>query len=66
MHLSLLISAFVALLAGGVMLVRPNTMCRLLGLAKSERATYALRMAGTMAGAFGLVLIGFALVVGRV
>ena len=65
MHLSLLLSGIVALLAGGVMLVRPGTACRLLGVAQSEPATYALRMVGAMAGAFGLALTGFALVVGR-
>lgn len=65
MHLSLLLSGIIALLAGGVMLVRPSAACLLLGLAKGERTTYALRMAGTMAGAFGLALIGFAIVVGR-
>ncbi len=65
MHAGLLLSGIVALLAGAITLVRPGLARRLTGLAANDRVTYALRMGGTMAGAFGLVLVGFAIVLGR-
>lgn len=65
MHAGLLLSGIVALLAGAITLVRPGLARRLTGLTASDRATYALRMAGTMLGAFGLALVGFAVVLGR-
>lgn len=65
MHFSLITSGILALLAGSVTLLRPGVVRRLLGLTDSDRATYALRMVGTMAGAFGLVLVGFAVVLWR-
>lgn len=65
MHPGLLVGGIVALLLGAFPLLRPGAARRLLGLADSDGAVYALRMAGTMAGAFGLVLVGFAIVLGR-
>ena len=49
------------LLAGLVALVRPALVRSLLGIADSEAATYALRIAGMMIAAFGLILVGFSL-----
>ena len=65
MDFSLFISGIVALVAGSVTLFRPSAARKLLHLADSEGATYALRMAGTMVGAFGLVLVGFGAVLWR-
>ena len=49
------------LLAGLVALVRPALVRSLFGIADSEAATYALRIAGMMIAAFGLILAGFSL-----
>jgi len=62
MHTILLIVGIAAFVVGGTMLTRPGAVCQLLGFPRSEGATHALRMAGTMSGAFGLAVIGFALV----
>ena len=52
----------VAILALGlVTLLRPAIVRRLLGMSDSEPATYALRIAGMMIAAFGLLLAGFAI-----
>jgi uncharacterized protein YjeT (DUF2065 family) len=51
-----------AILALGlVALLRPAAVRRLLGMSDSEPATYALRIAGMMTAAFGLLLSGFAI-----
>ncbi|HMI39907.1 MAG TPA: hypothetical protein VK485_01595 [Sphingomicrobium sp.] len=60
MNIGLLIAGIVALLVGGMAMIRPKVVRKLLGLADSEAATYALRIGGTMVGSFGLVLVGFA------
>ena len=49
------------LLAGLVTLLRPALVRGLLGMPDSDAATYALRIAGMMAAAFGLLLAGFAI-----
>ena len=52
----------VAILALGlVALLRPAIVRSLLGMSDSEPATYALRIAGMMIAAFGLLLAGFAI-----
>lgn len=60
MNIGLLITGIVALLTGSVTLFLPGVVRKPFGLADSEGATYALRMAGTMVGAFGLMLVAFA------
>lgn len=65
MHFGLFLGGIVALLVGSVILLRPSVARRLLRLTDSEPAAYALRMAGAMIGAFGLVLVGFAAVLGH-
>ena len=51
-----------AILALGlVALLRPAIVRGLLGMSDSEPATYALRIAGMMIAAFGLLLAGFAI-----
>ncbi|WP_066798493.1 hypothetical protein [Sphingomonas soli] len=60
---SLALMAGVAVLAGTTgltTLVRPSLARRALGIADSEAATYALRIAGMMLFALGLFLGGFA------
>ena len=49
------------LIVGLVMLLRPAFVRSLLAMEDSESATYALRIAGMMAAAFGLVLAGFSI-----
>jgi hypothetical protein len=49
------------LLAGLVMLVRPGLVRGLLGMPDSEASAYALRIAGMMVAAFGLILAGFSI-----
>jgi|GEM_PF-3295352 len=46
---------------GLVVLLRPAWIRSLLGASPSEAATYALRIAGMMVTAFGLILAGFAI-----
>jgi uncharacterized protein YjeT (DUF2065 family) len=58
-HLLALIIGLVALGVGLTTLVRPSITRRLLGIADSEGATYALRIGGMMLTAFGLVLVLF-------
>ncbi|HEX2803657.1 MAG TPA: hypothetical protein VHN55_06710 [Sphingomicrobium sp.] len=58
-HLITLVIGIVALGVGLTTLVRPAITRRLLGLADSEAATYALRIGGMMMAAFGLVLVLF-------
>jgi hypothetical protein len=60
MSLGWIIAGVVALLIGGVTLVRPDLVRAPLGLGPSEAATYALRIAGMMLAAFGMLLLGFA------
>ncbi len=47
--------------AGITLLLRPSIARRLIGIADSEAATYALRIAGMMLAALGLFLAGFGL-----
>ena len=49
------------LLVGLVTLLKPAVVRRLLGMRDSEAATYALRIAGMMIAAFGLLLAGFSI-----
>jgi len=49
------------LLAGLVILLRPSLIRSLVGMPDSEAATYALRIAGMMIAAFGLILAGFSI-----
>ena len=42
-------------------LLRPSLVRGLLGMPEGEEATYALRIAGMMVAAFGLILAGFAI-----
>ena len=49
------------LLAGLAILLRPALVRGLLNMPDSEAATYALRIAGMMIAAFGLLLSGFAI-----
>ena len=58
-HLITLIIGIVTLGVGLVTLIQPSITRRLLGIAESESATYALRIAGMMLTAFGLVLVLF-------
>ena len=46
---------------GLVTLLRPSLVRGLLGMPEGEEATYALRIAGMMVAAFGLILAGFAI-----
>jgi hypothetical protein len=50
-----------ALLLGLAILFRPDIVRRLTGMAKGNAATYALRIAGMMIAAFGLILSGFSI-----
>jgi hypothetical protein len=58
-HLITLILGILTLGVGLVTLLQPSVTRRLLGLADSEGATYALRIGGMMIAAFGLVLVLF-------
>jgi hypothetical protein len=49
------------LLLGLVTLVRPSLVRGLLGMPDTEASTYALRIAGMMVAAFGLILAGFSI-----
>lgn len=49
------------LILGLVTLLRPAWVRRLLGMPEGEAATYALRIAGMMITAFGLILAGFSI-----
>ena len=49
------------LITGVVTLVRPALVRALFSLPDSEGTTYALRIAGMMVAAFGLILAGFAI-----
>jgi hypothetical protein len=49
------------LLIGLAALLRPAWVRSLLGMPDSEASTYALRIAGMMAAAFGLLLAGFSI-----
>ena len=49
------------LLVGLVTLLRPAMARALLGMSDSEASTYALRIAGMMISAFGLILAGFSI-----
>jgi uncharacterized protein YjeT (DUF2065 family) len=49
------------MLLGLVVLLRPAWIRALLGAPPSEAATYALRIAGMMVTAFGLILAGFSI-----
>jgi len=49
------------MLLGLVALLRPAWVRALLDMPPSEAATYALRIAGMMVTAFGLILAGFAI-----
>ena len=49
------------LLAGLVILLRPGWVRSLLGMPDGDAATYALRIAGMMVAAFGLILAGFSI-----
>jgi uncharacterized protein YjeT (DUF2065 family) len=49
------------MLIGLAVLLRPAWVRALLGASPSEAATYALRIAGMMITAFGLILAGFAI-----
>ena len=53
--------ALCALLAGGTLLARPDSVRRAMGATDPERTTYALRIIGMMLTALGLLLGGFAL-----
>ncbi len=55
-----IIAGVVALLIGSVTLVRPDLVRAPFGRGPSEAATYALRIAGMMLAAFGMLLLGFA------
>ena len=59
----LIVMSGVAAMSGATgltLLARPGLGRRLFGLAASEQATYALRIAGMMLTAFGLFMGGFA------
>ena len=60
MSLGWILAGVVALLIGGVTLLRPDLVRAPLGLGPSQGATYALRIAGMMLTAFGMLLLGFA------
>ena len=60
MSLGWIIAGVVAFLIGGMTLVRPDLVRAPLGLGPSGAATYALRIAGMMLTAFGMLLLGFA------
>jgi hypothetical protein len=49
------------LIVGLVTLIRPAWVRSLLGMPEGEAATYALRIAGMMITAFGLILTGFSI-----
>jgi len=49
------------MLLGLAVLLRPAWVRSLFGAPPSEAATYALRIAGMMVTAFGLILAGFAI-----
>jgi len=50
----------VMLLAGLVLLIRPDLVRRATGMRNAEAATYGLRIAGMMIAAFGLIVASFA------
>jgi len=60
MSLGWILAGVIAFLVGGVTLVRPDLVRAPLGLGPSQGATYALRIAGMMLTAFGMLLLGFA------
>lgn len=60
MSIGWILAGVVAFLIGGVTLLRPDVVRAPLGLGPSEGATYALRIAGMMLTAFGMLLLGFA------
>ncbi len=58
-HLVMLVIGVLTLAVGLVTLLHPSVTRRLLGIADSDAAAYALRISGMMLTAFGLVLVLF-------
>ena len=58
-HAVMLAIGLLALGFGSTTLLKPSVTRRLLGIAPSDAATYALRIGGMMLAVFGLVLVLF-------